>query len=433
MVGGAGMRPTAPRWVTSVVPRLRRRLRRTLVRGWELVLLLYDTIVLSTVRRSASPRSGPEVVGVLNLHGHGDVLLSMHCLREIRRLFAAPRYHLVCLCSPRTVALVRQIVPADEIRAIDPARLRRSLGYRGAVIGEVARAGFGTVLQPTYNRFLVVEDALVRATRAPVCIGQEGDPRFTNRVARRIADRWYTRLVPAPPAPFHDLELYQTFLRHLGTESPLRRPTLPAPRPATLAALAGSRYVLCALDTTSPLKTWPASSFRRVLQELADRFALRAVLCGTETRTAAEFRTGETDWIDLIGRTSLADFLALLAGATLVLTNDSAALHFATALNVPTVAVAGGGLPFRYHPYPPGCDPPVRDVEIVERRMPCFGCGWRCRYIARSDAAAPCLTAVSVADVLQAAVGALARALVDSAPADGATPLVAQSQRTSLR
>jgi hypothetical protein len=72
------------------------------------------------------------------------------------------------------------------------------------------------------------------------------------------------------------------------------------------------------------------------------------------------------------------------------------------------VAVGSGAMPERYLPYTadaPGVAPPV--IVLAEPAWPCFGCGWQCVYRNGRDAPVPCITAVTVAAVVRAAMGQL--------------------------
>jgi ADP-heptose:LPS heptosyltransferase len=94
-----------------------------------------------------------------------------------------------------------------------------------------------------------------------------------------------------------------------------------------------------------------------------------------------------------------------------VVSNDSAASHIAAALRVPSVCVVGGGIVGRYHPYPPdqafNTTAPV-PVGLTSP-MPCFDCGWRCRFRLAPGQSAPCVEAVEPERVLAAALGLLQR------------------------
>ncbi len=386
--------------------RWRHRVRHWLGQVGGLSFLLLDAVVLlCTPRESLAQTRKKATVGVLNLHGNGDLILSMLCLNELRQLYPPSDYYFILLCAANTVELAKIIIPADEIIAIDRYWFCRSLKYRVSIIRQVARSGIAIAIQPTYNRFVTVEDALIRATRARSKVGSTGGPLYISRFVRLISDRWYDRLIHAADTPLHELERYGEFLSGLGVFPPLARPQLPRPPRFTHQSIGTRDYAVFALDASSFIKTWPRENFAKVAHYLSQRLGLRIVHCesGNGTgRTEEKLSRSDQAIINLQGATSMQDFLALLGGARIVLTNDSAALHLATALNIPTVAIAGGGLPVRYHPYPADYMPTVKNVLVVTKEMPCFGCGWLCIYQTTYATPAPCITAVSVSRVVRA-------------------------------
>jgi hypothetical protein len=80
-------------------------------------------------------------------------------------------------------------------------------------------------------------------------------------------------------------------------------------------------------------------------------------------------------------------FLRHIARAGAVLATESAAVHVATALDKPLLALPGGG-------YSGLCYPWQRSARqvVVQHSLPCFGCGWRCTQTERL-----CLTGLSPA------------------------------------
>jgi hypothetical protein len=103
--------------------------------------------------------------------------------------------------------------------------------------------------------------------------------------------------------------------------------------------------------------------------------------------------------------------LDLIAGAQLIISNDSGNIHLAAALRVPSVCIVGGGHSARFMPYvvenSEGCVLP----SVALYRMDCFGCHWRCKYEIDSNSAAPC-----VANVAVSMVSELCRKLLTSPP-----------------
>ena len=116
--------------------------------------------------------------------------------------------------------------------------------------------------------------------------------------------------------------------------------------------LAGA-VVVAAVGSKSDIKKWPAAHYVQLLDRLAFEQSCRIVLIGDKEDRAdaekvkrlmvspVEDRTGETDWEAL---------LSVIRRASLVVTNDSAALHIADSLKIPTLAIFGPTDPLKYGP-----------------------------------------------------------------------------------
>jgi ADP-heptose:LPS heptosyltransferase len=393
--------------VTRTLPGLLGRLRFRQLRGClgelrALILTAIDTLALPLLRLgSGKPASGKPSVAVFNLHGAGDLLLSLPCLEQIRNRYPADQYSLVLYCRPSAADLGAAYAPVDQIVVIERQRLLRSLSYRWSRLRAVADQHHVAAVQPTYNRMLAVEDALVRASGAGERIGSAGSPAFIGPIARRLSDRWYSRLADPSLGSMHELDRYAEFLQLLGWPAgPRRLPSLALPIGSPPVS---GNYLLFVPDSSSPLKSWPIERFEALAHRLADLSEETLVFAGAPdgNRPRRYFRQWREDrFVDFSGRTSVIEFLRLIKGATLVITNDSAGMHLGVMLHRPVVAIAGGGLPERYHPYPAWAD---TRLKVVERRLPCHGCNWNCIYDIRRESPAQCIANIDVAQVLEAA------------------------------
>ncbi|MDR1146598.1 MAG: lipopolysaccharide heptosyltransferase II [Verrucomicrobiales bacterium] len=204
---------------------------------------------------------------------------------------------------------------------------------------------------------------------------------------------------PAPVAGFihqtrQNLELPR-LLGVTGTDS--LENFQPVPRPPADRDLAARPYLaVCPGAAYGPAKRWPTDRFAAVINRLraADR-DLAAVILGADGDAPVAARLAiqcAKPVIDKTGRTTLAEFLAILANARLVLCNDSGAMHAAAMFGTPAVAVFGST--------EPALTGPLGDsVSVNREHVPCSPCFLRaCPLDLR------CLTSVSVSQVTNAAV-----------------------------
>jgi ADP-heptose:LPS heptosyltransferase len=99
-------------------------------------------------------------------------------------------------------------------------------------------------------------------------------------------------------------------------------------------------------------RRWPTERFAAVADALANQ-GLRVFLTGSESErdlTGAVAEAMGFPSLDLAGRTTLGGLAALIAGARLLVANDTGVSHVAAALRVPSVIVASGSDVERWAP-----------------------------------------------------------------------------------
>lgn len=154
-------------------------------------------------------------------------------------------------------------------------------------------------------------------------------------------------------------------------EPPGTEPQQPLPQPhlevtpgeiaetARRFGIEGRYAVFCPGAEYGPAKRWP------YFKELAERLGAPVVLLGSASdRAAAADITGK----NLVGNTTLDEAIRLIAGAALVVSNDSGLMHVAAALGRPQVALFGSSSP----EHTPPASSKARVLWLHLECSPCF-------------------------------------------------------------
>lgn len=194
------------------------------------------------------------------------------------------------------------------------------------------------------------------ATRSPRRIGF--------RTAREFASLGYTVRHDGPRA-IHIVDQMIELLESEGI-TPVREMQLYAP-PAAVESWERrqrelgieSPFVVLAPTSRWPGKQWPAEHWIATLPELRARGFREAVIIGApgeESQVEPIVSAAQNDLRlhNLVGRTSIGETMAVIAGAALVIASDSAPLHMAVGFKRPLVALFGPTDPAFVGPY--GCD-----------------------------------------------------------------------------
>ena len=182
---------------------------------------------------------------------------------------------------------------------------------------------------------------------------------------------FYTHRVPNSPLSVDAVERYLRVADALGLgRNPVefRFATNDADRSAIEAKLAplgaGSRFAVLLPGTNWATKRWPAESFAALVEPLRERFGMASVVAGGHDDVEL---SSCIPGLNLVGKTSLRELVALLERADLVIANDSGPMHIAAALGRPLVALYGPTSADRTGPYD-------RMDSVLQLDLPCRAC-----------------------------------------------------------
>ena len=173
---------------------------------------------------------------------------------------------------------------------------------------------------------------------------------------------------PRNPVRLHQRFYYLDLVAALGGPDDASLPRLrqdfpasPTDAPITVALCPGAEY--------GPAKRWPVENFLAVAKHFAEKHRAKIVLLGAAgdaavAKSISSFIPGAEN---RVGKTSLAEFMAALASVRLVICNDSGAMHVASALGVPTVAIFGSTEPQLTGPL-------GTRTQVLRHHVPCSPC-----------------------------------------------------------
>lgn len=364
-------------------------------------LLLMDRLASASVRRRRSNH-----IGLMRLDAVGDYFLWRRSARDLIEHYRGREQQVVLIGNEAWAEFAASDLRIPLALVINRRKFGNDLRYRWRVVRQLCSLGLDTIISPVFSRELLCEDALVRVSGARNRIGFSGD--LSNEFAgeRARGDGWYSSLVPAATAPLMEIarnrEFVLNFLGQRGDDlhsvhfevscdlhCPLDLPT---------------DYVVVVPGASRATKRWPVDKFAALANRLLEFHKLNIVICGSpdEVGLARQIEEKLPDKVlNLTGRTNLKTLVGIIKRAQLVVANDTSAIHIASALNVPSLAIVGGGHFGRFLPYEPSKTDNVAPIPVY-RRMPCYGCNWQCRFPSRPGEPFPCIEEVSVDDAWHA-------------------------------
>jgi ADP-heptose:LPS heptosyltransferase len=358
-------------------------------------IFLLDSLVCGK-RKSAT---NDNTILVVRLDAIGDFVLWVEAAKQLRELYPKPRYHLTLLGNVAWSDLAENLNSFDRIISVSRGRFLREIRYRASILKKIRNIGFETAIYPAFSREFLCGDTIIRACGSKERIGFVGDHSNITPWLKRISDRWYTRLIRTENDNGVEIVRNSQFMASLGAQGAMaKKPVMNIPKSWSPAELRDIPYVVLFPGASWAGRRWPADRFVQIARRIFHRTGWTALICGGAEEAALADRFVQHDFPvqNWIGRTSIKELAGIIAGARMVITNETSATHLAIAMNVPVVCLLGGGDYGRFLPLPADEGEPKSRIVTVSHQMPCFGCRWKCIYEVADGEPVPCIQNISL-------------------------------------
>jgi lipopolysaccharide heptosyltransferase I len=115
-----------------------------------------------------------------------------------------------------------------------------------------------------------------------------------------------------------------------------------------------NNYAVIVPGATVDAKKWPAEKFAVLVEKINKKYQSNIVAVGVQSERSIVDEIQKNTAVPLLnlaGKTNIPQLVALLAGARVVISNDTGPAHIAAALDVPMVLIFGFTNPKRVGPY----------------------------------------------------------------------------------
>ena len=292
-------------------------------------------------------QSPPDSICLVRLSHIGDTCHALAVLRALQDTW--PETNLTWIIGKTEASLMADI-PAVEFIIFDKGKgrdayreCRRKLRGRRFDVALCMHASMRA------NR-------LYRSIETPIRLG------YDFRRARDFQWLFTNRRIEARAAE-HVLDAMMGFARHIGAQAGVPRwdiPLSPGHREFAAAHTAGAGPVLvispCSSQRIRNFRDWSVENYAAAARHAIQKFDCRVIVTGGASEREVGYgktiaRLGGKNVINLVGRTSLKQLLALLDTADALICPDSGPAHMATAVGTPVIGLYATSNPDRSGPY----------------------------------------------------------------------------------
>ncbi|HET8942205.1 MAG TPA: glycosyltransferase family 9 protein [Rudaea sp.] len=291
-----------------------------------------------------SPSNPPDSLCLLRTSALGDATHVVPLVRTLQRQW--PQTRLTWIVGKLEYKLVGDIAGVEFIVADKSARWRGFAPLRHQLRGR----RFDALL---HLQVALRANLLSTLVRAPLRIG------YDRARSRDLHGAFVNRRIQARSGQ-HVLDAMASFLEPLGLQRDSVRWDIPIPESAQAFAatcLPGDEPTLVVSPCSSHARrNWNVPGYASVIDHASKNLGWRVALCGGPSAYERSFgdailEKATSKPIDLIGKDTLKQFLALASRASAVLTPDSGPMHMANAVGTPVIGLHAASNPNRSGPY----------------------------------------------------------------------------------
>ena len=278
----------------------------------------------------------------------GDVILALPAFSSLKK----------CLPQCQTIALVNNYT-ADLVRSspfVDDVVTCSSDESIIAVHKKLKHAGADAIVV-LFPRFKIAAASFF--ARIPVRVG--------------TAYRWYSFLFNRKvhehrkDSAKNEAEYNLTLIKALGCDKKSFDTTLNV-NPIALSTVSTflgqnclTKFVVVHPGSGGSAHEWGPENFRELVKDIANTFSLNAVVTGTKSERplCKKISEGIGNAVNVAGRFSILEFIALLSKADLFISNSTGPLHIAAAVGVPVIGLYPNNKPMT----------PVRWAPLTDKKI----------------------------------------------------------------
>lgn len=306
-------------------------------------------------RRPAAADSSPRRILLIKFWGIGNIAMILPTIAAIRSAWPQGSIDFLTLESNRNALQTFDVV--DSITTIDTAGISRFISSWRQAVATLSGSSYDIIID--FEQFARFSPLIARQIGGSRMIGfrthgQHRHHLFTDEVEYHDnlhMTRSFFSLAKAAGV----IALFPEDFTLPGKETLRDQGRLLL---ATVGVAHEEPAVVMHIGTSDNFRErrWPPEHYAQVADHLAQRYGARIVMTGLAeesfliAETMANLRSPAAA-VDLSGRLDFVEYASLIAAAGLAISADTAAVHLASALNVPVVGIYGPNTPCLYGPW----------------------------------------------------------------------------------
>jgi len=372
--------------------------KNMLLRDIKGIMYYIDSIILFFISKPKYNDKGKKKVLIIYNLALGDGVIWRCAAVNLRKIYPKEKYEITLICQKGIDKLYKHDDIYDEIVPIDYNKATVNLTERINNFKIIRKVYYDIVLDPVGISEWTTNILYVKAAIANNKIGLR-DINIDLHCSTKKINQIYNKILEIKSKDLSLLEYYSYFINNLSENVMPFKVGFEKLYTVHSDVKLPKKFFIIFPGASMKLKRWPIDRYVTLAEKIYNKTHLKLVLVGTDSDKEAldEFKSLlKIPYIDLVGKTTINDYIDILKRSALIVTNDTSAYHIAVVEEVPVAIITGGYTYYRYAKYSFKRENEFKKPCVIVHQMECFDCGNRCKYLKKNDTNWPCLEKITV-------------------------------------
>lgn len=368
------------------------------LRKLKIIMYFVDSFLLIFIKKPKVESKVKKQVLIIYNFAFGDGVIWLCSMQKIRELYPENKYEISLVCQKGLNSLYESTKLFDKVFPCNLTEATFNLFERYKLFKFLREKYYDIVLDPIGVSECTTNIFVSRALEAREKITVQDTTLKTKYCPKWLTQKIYSKIINIDEPNLSLIEFYSSFIRGLGLTD--FKVSFIKPDGIKPKIRIPSKYFIVFPSASTFLKCWPIDRYAEIAKKIYRKTGLTLLLCGTEKdrKIIEDFICllgKEVPYENIVGKTTLLEFIDVVEQACLVITNDTSTYHIATISQVPVAIITGGYTYNRYVLYKFEREEEFRKPCQVLHKMSCFDCDNKCPFMNRKSKLWPCLEKVS--------------------------------------
>lgn len=315
--------------------------------------------IIDLVLKCSKQTKHPKTLLIIRLDAIGDYILIRNIFQSLKQSKIFKDYN-VTLCGNvvwKDLAETFDKDVFDNFIWVNRKKFNNNIFYKYKLLKIIYESGFEVVIDTTFSREILYGDCIVKSSKAIESIGSVGAQDAYVRWKRNLfTDKYYSKLVRQSNKNIFEFYRNKDFFENVLQEKiDLIKPVLECSN-IIIKLPTKKKFAVIFPGAQEKGRRWSYLNFEVIIDHLFHKYDLDVIIAGSSSdsiisQKMVKCHTSKTCF-DMTGKTTLPQLAKLISLSKILISNETSAVHFASAVVVPFVCVSNGNHFGRFNPYP---------------------------------------------------------------------------------